>query len=267
VVTAKTRLDQRNVTGGTVDGYRRPMEIEGRNAVVTGGAVRVGRAICTALADAGVNVFIHYNRSAGPAEDLAGELADRDVTIAVGSADLSDPGTAGDLIRRASAELGPISILVNSASGFPEDSIDDVTIDAVRATHDLTLASPLFLTQAFAAALPEDAQGAVVNITDVKTLTPYRKHLSYMLAKGGVDTLTRAAAIGLAPRIRVNAVALGVILPPPGEDESYVDERARELPLQRVGGAEVVADTVVFLARNDFITGEIIRLDGGAHLT
>ena len=239
----------------------------GRNALITGGAVRVGRAITRALAREGVNVFVHYNRSAGPAEELSEELSGLDVRVASGSADLSDPTTGPALVATASDALGPISILVNSASGFPEDTIEDVTLDQLRRTHDLTLGSPLTLTQAFAAALPSEESGAIINVTDVKTLTPYRKHVSYMLAKGGVDTLTRAAAIGLAPRIRVNAVALGVILPPPGEGDAYAEAKAQELPLQRVGGAEVVADTVVFLARNDFITGEIIRLDGGAHLT
>lgn len=243
------------------------MDLAGRNALITGGAVRVGRAITAALADAGANVFIHYNRSAGPADDLREELATTGVRIATGSADLSDPMSAGPLVAAASAALGPISVLVNSASGFPEDSIEDVTLDRLRSAHDLTLASPLFLTQAFAEALPDDASGAVVNIADVKTMHPYSKHLSYMLAKGGVDTLTRAAAVGLAPRIRVNAVALGVILPPPGEGDDYAEAMAASLPLQRVGGAQVVADAVVFLARNDFITGEILRLDGGAHLT
>ena len=243
------------------------MDLFGRNALVTGGAVRVGRAITAALATAGVNVFIHYNRSAAPAEELRSELAASGVSITTGSADLSDPRTAAALVAAATEALGPISILVNSASGFPEDTIADVTLEGLRSAHDLTLASPLFLTQAFADALPEYESGAVVNITDVKTMHPYSKHLSYMLAKGGVDTLTRAAAVGLAPRIRVNAVALGVILPPPGEGDDYAMEMARSLPLQRVGGAQVVADTVLFLARNDFVTGEIIRLDGGAHLT
>ncbi|MFC2153635.1 SDR family oxidoreductase [Actinomycetota bacterium] len=243
------------------------MDLVGRNALVTGGAVRVGRAITAALATAGVNVFIHYNRSAAPAEELRSELATSGVGIATGSADLSDPRTAAALVAAATEALGPISILVNSASGFPEDTIADVTPEGLRSAHDLTLASPLFLTQAFADALPDDESGAVVNITDVKTMHPYSKHLSYMLAKGGVDTLTRAAAVGLAPRIRVNAVALGVILPPPGEGDEYATAMARSLPLQRVGGAQVVADTVLFLARNDFVTGEIIRLDGGAHLT
>jgi NAD(P)-dependent dehydrogenase (short-subunit alcohol dehydrogenase family) len=242
------------------------MDLSGRNALVTGGAVRVGRAITQALAAHGASVFIHYNRSSGPAEELRDELKTSGVTAAIGSSDLSDPTAASDLIAQAGQALGPISILVNSASGFPTDNIDDVTVDGWHQTQDLTLGSPLFLTQAFAAAVPDSMDGAVVNVTDIKTMRPYREHLSYMLAKGGVDTLTRAAALALAPRIRVNAVALGVILPPPGEGEDYVNALAADLPLERAGGAEVVADTVVFLAQNDFITGEIIRLDGGAHL-
>lgn len=242
------------------------MELTGRNALVTGGAVRVGGTISRALADAGANVFIHYNRSSEPASRLRDELAQQGTVAAIGSGDLSKPETARALIEAASAALGPISILINSASGFPSDRFDDVTVERWRSTADLTLGTPLFLTQAFADLLPADQRGAVVNVTDVKTQRPYREHISYLLAKGGIDTLTRAAALSLAPRIRVNAVALGVILPPPGEGDDYASKLAEELPLARVGGAQVVADTVLFLARNDFITGEIVRVDGGAHL-
>jgi NAD(P)-dependent dehydrogenase (short-subunit alcohol dehydrogenase family) len=97
-------------------------------------------------------------------------------------------------------------------------------------------------------------------------MAPYREHFSYTVAKGGIDTFTRAAAIALAPNIRVNAVALGVILPPADEGDDYASKLADTLPLARVGGAEVVAASVVFLCRNDFITGEILRVDGGSHL-
>ena len=124
----------------------------------------------------------------------------------------------------------------------------------------------MMLIQAFARSVSDDLGGAVVNVTDVKTMRPYTKHLSYVLAKGGIDTLTRAVALALAPRIRVNAVALGVILPPSNEDDDYALKLAADLPLQRVGGAQVVADTVAFLCENDFITGEIVRVDGGGHL-
>lgn len=242
------------------------MEIAARNALVTGGAHRVGRAITLALAAAGANVYIHYNRSAGPAEQTAADVEARGVSTAVGSANLGDPSAVQGLIEAATMALGPISILVNSASGFPADTLEDVTLDGWRRTLDLTLTSPVFLTQAFAAALGEDLDGAVVNVTDARTATPYKKHFSYVIAKGGIDQLTRTAALALAPRIRVNAVALGLILPPAGEDQDYLDQLASRIPLERAGGTDPVAAAVVTLVENDFVTGEIVRIDGGAHL-
>lgn len=243
------------------------MNIEGRVAVVTGGARRVGRAIALGLAEAGADVFVHFNRSAEPALAVKAEVEKRGRRAAIGSVDLSDPAQAPSLIPMAAEVLGEVSILVNSASGFATDTLDDVTLDGWRRSHDLTVAAPVFLTQAFARTLGDDSTGAVLNITDVRTMHPYQKHFSYVVAKGGVDTFTRAAALALAPRIRVNAVALGVILPPPGEDAEYVDALAADLPMQRAGGTDPVVEAGLSLIRNDFVTGEIIRIDGGGHLT
>lgn len=242
------------------------MDLAGRVAVVTGGAVRVGAAITRELASRGASVFIHYNRSAQPAEALRDEISAAGGIAATGSMDLSNPGVASTLIDAVVVSLGPPTILINSASSFPFDTIEDVTVEGFRLAQDLSLTAPLMLIQAFATHVPDDLGGAIVNITDVRTMRPYRKHLSYMVGKGGIDTLTKASALALAPRIRVNAVALGVILPPADEDDDYGKNLAMELPLRRIGGAEVVADTVVFLCENDFITGETIRVDGGGHL-
>jgi glucose 1-dehydrogenase len=242
------------------------MDISGRNALVTGGATRIGRALTLALAEAGADVFVHYNRSEQPADETAAAVRALGRRGVAGGLDLSDPSRAGQLVTDATEALGPISILVNSASGFPSDTLADVTLDQLRAAADLTLYSPTLLTQAFAAALPGDMNGAIVNVSDVKTMFPYRDHVSYMLAKGGVDTLTRAAAIALAPRIRVNAVALGIILPPPGADADHVERLADRVPMAKPGGTEPVASAVLALVENDFVTGEIIRVDGGGHL-
>jgi len=242
------------------------MDLRGRVGIVTGGGVRVGRAIALGLARSGVDVFIHYNRSSGSAEDTAQEVRDLGVRAETGSVDLSDPSTAAQLINLATRALGPPSILVNSASGFPTDTIADVTLEQWRRTFDLTLTSPVFVTQALAKALPENLDGAVVNITDVRTQSPYREHFSYVVAKGGIDTFTKTAALQLAPRIRVNAVALGVILPPPHEDDDYAQRLAARLPLERVGGTAPVVAAVLSLLENDFVTGETIRVDGGGHL-
>jgi NAD(P)-dependent dehydrogenase (short-subunit alcohol dehydrogenase family) len=243
------------------------MELRGRNALVTGGAQRVGAAIVRALACAGANVFIHYNSSGDAAHKLAAEIREAGVAAHAGPADLSDPTCTPELIATATKTLGAVSLLVNSASSFPRDTLADLTIGRLRETIDVSLTAPIFLTQAFAAALPSDTRGAVVNLSDSRTTSPYRQHFAYTIAKGGLDTFTRAAATALGPQIRVNAVALGVVLPPAGHDDNYVNQLAAALPLAAPGGAEPVAHAVQALLENDFITGEIVRIDGGGHLT
>ena len=217
-----------------------------------------------ALAEAGANVFIHYGRSADEAEQTAADAAELGVRAEIGSANLSDPNTATDIVDRAAEALGPLSVLINSASGFPTDTAGDVALEAVEATLRLTLLAPIMATQAFAAQVQDE--GAIVNVTDWRVHRPYPDHFSYTIAKGGIENLTTAAAVGLAPKIRVNAVALGAILPPPGEDSTYLKELAGTLPLQRTGSPEVVAAAALELLRNDFITGQILRIDGGASL-
>lgn len=241
------------------------MELTGTTALVTGGAHRVGKAIALALAGAGCDLVLHYRSSAGPAEETAGEAEALGRRVALVQADLGDPATAPTVVA-AAGDLAPVRVLVNSAAVFPDDALGDVTVEGFRRTLDTNLAGPVFLTQAFAAALPPDVEGAVVNVSDWRTARPYPDHFSYTVAKGALDTFTEAAAEALAPRIRVNGVALGAILPPPGRDGAYLRDLAREIPLQRVGDPGLVASTVLHLLANDFITGEIVRIHGGAHL-
>lgn len=243
------------------------MDIAGRVALVTGGATRVGRAISLGLAAAGADVFVHYNTSAGPAEELVAEIQSMGRQAASGAAHLGELDAASGLIDAVADALGPPSILVNSASGFPTDSVTDVTPAGFRKTMDVTLGAAVFLTKAMALKLPETSEGGIVNVSDARTARPYKDHLSYILAKGGLDTFTKAAAVALAPRIRVNAVALGVILPPPGEDDDYIAKLAKSLPLERAGGTAPVVDAVMHLLQNHFITGETVRINGGGHLT
>ena len=241
------------------------MDLEGITALVTGGARRVGRGIALALADAGCDLVLHFNRSADEASETAAEAAAKGARVALVGADLADPASAPSIVGGA-GDLAPVRVLVNSAAMFPEDTLAGLTPAGWQKTLAVNLTGPVFLSQAFAAALPPDADGAIVNVTDWRTARPYPDHFSYTIAKGAIDTFTGAAADSLAPRIRVNAVALGAILPPPGRDSAYLQELAQEIPLQRVGGVDVVARAVLFLLRNDFVTGEIVRVDGGAHL-
>lgn len=237
------------------------MEISGKTALITGAAERVGKGVALALAEAGADLVVHYNRSADAAAATAAEAESLGARVKLRQADLADPTSIDQILTE------PVDILINSAAGFPDDSLLDVTPEAWHRTLTINLSSVVFLTQAFAKHLPADRSGAVVNMTDWKTQRPYTDpHFSYMISKGAVDTFTGVAASELAPRIRVNAVALGVILPPPGAEEGYAERLAARTPLERVGGVEVVADAVLHLIRNDFITGEIVRVDGGAHL-
>lgn len=241
------------------------MEPRGSTALVTGGARRVGRGIALGLAAAGADLVLHYGRSAPEAEATAAEAEALGARVRLVSADLARPEAADEVIE-AAADLAPVTVLVNSAASFPEDRLGDLTVEGWDETMALVVRAPVFLTRAFARRLPEDAEGVVVNVTDWRTERPYPDHLSYTVAKGALDTFTAAAAEALAPRIRVNAVALGAVLPPPGEDSAYLEALAGEIPVQRVGGIAPVVEAVLFLIRNRFVTGEIVRIDGGAHL-
>jgi len=241
------------------------VELRETTALVTGGARRVGRAIALGLAEAGCDLVIHFGSGVGDAAATAAEARALGARVATVGADLADPVAPGQILA-AAGDLGPVRVLVNSAAVFPDDDLAGITAERWDHTLAVNLRAPVLLTRAFAAALPADLEGAVVNVTDWRTARPYRDHFSYTVAKGGLDTFTRAAAEALAPRIRVNAVALGAILPPPGRGSDYLKDLARQIPAGRPGGTDPVVAAVLFLLRNPFVTGEILRVDGGAHL-
>jgi NAD(P)-dependent dehydrogenase (short-subunit alcohol dehydrogenase family) len=242
------------------------MDLHGIGALVTGGAHRLGRAFTLALAEAGCNVAVNYGRSADAAEATAAEVRGLGVDASVHQADLGDPEAPARLVREVAEAVGPLQILVNSAAIFPEDSLESVTREEFDATLAVNFTAPVFLTQALAARLPDDRTGAIVNVTDWRIGRPYPDHFSYTIAKAALADFTRTAAAALAPRIRVNAVALGAILPPPGRDTDYLRELAQDIPLRRTGAPDDVAAAVLALLRNDFITGQVLAVNGGADL-
>jgi NAD(P)-dependent dehydrogenase (short-subunit alcohol dehydrogenase family) len=239
------------------------MDLQGKTALVTGGAKRVGRAIVLGLAEAGCNLVLHYNSSAEEAEATAEDARALGAEVVMVKADLSVD--AAQTVTGAGG-LAPVRILINSAAMFPSDTLIDLAPTTFDQTLAVNLRAPILLTAAFAQALPDDLDGAVVNLSDWRTQRPYGIHFSYTIAKGGIDTFTVAAAEALAPRIRVNAVALGAILPPSGKGSDYLKELAKQIPVEHVGGTDPVVEAVLFLLRNEFVTGEIVRIDGGAHL-
>lgn len=244
------------------------MELKGKTAVVTGGAVRLGRALLLALAAAGCQVFIHYGRSAGPAIQTREEAEAYGVKAASYSANLAEMEAPKRMMETAVATLGPVDILINSAAIFPEaDSFSHTDPALWDQLMNVNLRAPFLLSQAFAAQLSAEQPGKIINILDARVRRPATDHFVYRLAKGGLWQMTEMLALELAPQVTVNGVALGAILPPPGEGAAYLDKIARErVPLRRAGSAEIVAENVCHLLRQDFLTGVIVPIDGGEFL-
>jgi len=244
------------------------MELKGKVALITGGAIRVGRALTLALAEAGCHVFIHYGRSATPARQTQAEALDFGVEAHIYSADLADAAATQAIMPAAVDQYGRVDVLINSAAIFPEEdrfaTTDLALWDKLFAVN---LRAPFLLSQAFAAQIPLEGQGKIVNILDARLRQPAPDHFVYRLSKGGLWSMTEMLAHELAPRITVNAVALGAILPPPGADISYLENLAQtQVPLKRPGSPEMVAENVLHLLRQDFLTGVTIPIDGGQFL-
>ncbi|MCO6418327.1 SDR family oxidoreductase [Siccirubricoccus sp. KC 17139] len=237
-----------------------------RAALVTGGAKRLGRAIALGLAEAGFDIALHYGSSAAEAEATAAEiraLGRRAVTLA---ADLAEEAQVAPLLPAAAAALGPLGVLVNNASTFERDEWQDATRESWDHHIEPNLRAPFVLTQAFARALPQEAEGVVINMLDqrVWSLTPH--FVSYTVSKAGLWALTQSMALALAPRIRVNGIGPGPALPSPRQSQAQFDAQCASVPLRRgTSPAEVAAAALAILSL-PAMTGQMIALDGGQHL-
>jgi NAD(P)-dependent dehydrogenase (short-subunit alcohol dehydrogenase family) len=236
-----------------------------RAALVTGGAVRLGAAIVERLARAGFSVAIHCNQSENAAQVLSARLRDEfGVESCVVLSDLAG-SDLNPVIEQAQNGLGtPLRLLVNSASVFDRDQMEDFDAEDFDAQMAVNLRAPLLLSQKFAAQAPEGS--AIINLLDQRVLRPTPQHFTYTLSKCALYTATRTMAQALAPKIRVNGVAPGLTLVNPHQDKADFDRRISTLPLRRGGSAEEVADVVAFLASCPSVTGQTIAVDGGQHL-
>ncbi len=238
--------------------------LQGRAFLVTGGARRVGKALALGIAQAGGDVIIHYGRSAEAAQATAAEIKALGSRAWLLQADLNDPAQAQALMGRAWA-CAPLTGLVNNAAIFAPLRWEDTTLEDWEAHLRINLTAPFLLSQAFASRLPPEAAGAILNIVDWRALRPGADHLPYTVSKAGLTALTQALAVALGPRITVNALALGAILPP--SDGGAADSVVRGLPVARWAELDEVQAAAVFLLGGPrYITGEIIHLDGGRHL-
>jgi pteridine reductase len=239
--------------------------LEGRVALVTGGARRVGAAIARRLHAAGASVLIHYRDSEADAKTLVGELNGRRAKSAASvKAELLAPIAPRALVSAARDSFGRLDLLVNNASSF-----FPIGLGAVEASHweelmGSNLRAPLFICQEAAPELAKQA-GAIVNIVDIHADRPLKGYPVYSIAKGGLAAMTRSLAVELAPKVRVNGVSPGAIAWP---EDGQFDPAEREriiatTPLARVGAPEDIAQAVHFLACASYVTGQIIAVDGG----
>jgi pteridine reductase len=236
--------------------------LKGKRALVTGGARRLGGAVCQALADRGVHLVIHYHTSEAEARALADSLAGTGVATHLIGADLARKEDYETLVARAAA-AGPLDILINNASIFPAGLIGAMSETDLFSNITVNAFAPLVISREFA---KQCGDGSIVNLLDTRIVEYDRAHAAYHVSKRLFADFTRMTALEFAPRVRVNAVAPGLILPPEGKGEEYFFARVKEVPLGRHGAPEDVARAVIFLLESPFVTGQVVFVDGGQRL-
>ena len=252
------------------------MSLDAKLVLITGAARRVGRELALAVARAGGDVVIHYGSSQNEAESLGLEIEALDRKAFLLQADLNDPSQAANLVPQASGH-GQLFALVNNAAIFENLSWQSSTLEAWNQHLMVNLTTPFLLSQAFARLLPSGETGRIVNLLDWRALRPGADHLPYTISKSALAALTLSLAVALAPRISVNGLALGAVLPPVTKLESVTggiptDGAAlpnilKNVPANRWADLDEVGQALIFLLDGPaYITGEIIHLDGGRHL-
>lgn len=243
-------------------------DLAGKKALVTGAARRIGRAIALALAREGADVVIQFLAGEAEAIDTSRAISALGVKCWPLEADFSRPfknGSTGyeGLIERAGRLAGGLNILVNNASVFPANTLNNVTLENFRASMEVNAWTPLVLCRDFARLF---GKGMILNMIDTRVTGFDWTHAAYIWSKHVLLSMTRMMAVEFAPGIAVNGISPGLILPPPGKDEAYLKAMEKTVPLKKFGTAEEVADIAVILLKSEFITGEVVWVDGGRHL-
>ena len=232
-------------------------------AIITGGAMRIGREIALMLADKGYHIALHFHRSESRAHELVGEIEEMGVECALFRCDFNEFDQVEQLIPKIHQTFPNTSILVNNASIFERARFRDTDADLYDRHFNTNLKAPFFLSRNFARIFKT---GHIINILDTKVARNLIEYFAYTMTKKSLYDFTKMAAVELGPEIRVNGVGPGLILPPPGEDTSYLDRLSRKIPLKKSGDVGNVVSAIRFLLDNDYITGECIFVDGGEHL-
>jgi len=239
------------------------LSLKGMNAIITGSAKRIGRHLSICLAQEGVNLALHYNSSDKDANELEEILNKYPIKTALIKQDLNETNAGETIFKSAVDKLGEIDILINNASIFPEHSIKMFSHEDLITSVNIHAWAPLQLARCLHS---HCKKGIIINILDTRLWDYDPRHASYYLGKQLLRHITRILAIEFAPEIRVNAVAPGLILPPPGETKEYLKKMSKTNPLQTFGDENDVSDAVIFLLKAKFITGQVIFIDGGRFL-
>ena len=237
--------------------------LAGRRALVTGGAVRVGRALSLELADMGLDVAVHHRSSVDAAAETVAACASRGVRAVAVRGDLASAAGARGVVADAQEALGGIDVLVNSAANFLAAPFEETTEEEVDLALAVNLKAPFFCAQAAAPAMIAGGFGRIVNIADVAGIEPWPRFTAHSVAKAGVVMLTRSLAQTLAPAVTVNAIAPGTVLMPEGASEGATRRSVEKSVLKRVGSPDDVAGALRYLLEADYVTGHVLVVDGG----
>ncbi len=239
------------------------METSGRAALVTGGARRIGQAIALSLAALGYDIALHYRNSREEAERTAEQVRALGVGCSLFRADLSRRADTRALIGSVCKAFPDLSVLVNNASIFRRGPIAETTETLLDEHLEVNFIAPFLLTRDFAA---NCNSGTVINLLDTRVAASGSIYAAYTLSKKALAELTRLAAVEFAPALRVNAVAPGLILSPDGEGPEYMERLALKVPLGCVGSLEAVTAAVTYILQNEYVTGQVLFVDGGESL-
>jgi pteridine reductase len=239
------------------------MQLEGKIALITGAGHRLGKTIALALADQGCDLMIHFNQAEAAAVETAKEAESHGVRAALVQADLSLTDGVQEIFRVIDSTYGAIDLLANSAAILERRNLLDVDEEDWRKSVGLNLKGAFFVLQEAARRMQSRGGGSVVNISDTAGHRPWKEFPLHSISKAGLEMLTQVAAISLAPEIRVNAVIPGPTLKPDWMPDKRWDEVTGKIPLKQTVPSQNVAEAVVFLMTNEYVTGHSLRVDGG----
>ena len=233
-------------------------------ALITGSSKRIGREMALDLADQGYNVAVHYYQSKDSAEILKKDICSKGVRCEIFCCDLSSPKESQSLIKSVRGEFKDLTLLVNNASIFEKDTIKDLDVSLLMRHLNIHVVAPLVLISDFAKFFKS---GNIVNILDRDIVKNETEFTTYLIAKKVLKELTEVASVQLAPDVRVNAIAPGLILAPENEGLLYMEKKMKKVPLQKIGSPQHVCEALRFLIRNTYLTGQTIFVDGGERLS